>query len=78
MNVLDSASQQPASAPQQTKSAPSASPQQVVDALHGVFGRHQAARAIHAKGVVLDGTFAPSSSASTLSRAPTCSRPQCR
>jgi catalase len=44
-------------------------PVQLVDALNGVFGRHSEARAIHAKGVVLEGDFTPSSAASSISKA---------
>lgn len=47
-----------------------ATPTQLVDVLNGVFGKHPGARAIHAKGVVLEGNFTPSPSAATLSRAP--------
>jgi Catalase len=49
---------------------PGATPTQLVDVLNGVFGKHPGARAIHAKGVVLEGNFTPSPSAATLSRAP--------
>ena len=45
-------------------------PAQLVDAINGAFGRHPHARALHAKGIVLDGTFTPSAAARTLSRAP--------
>src|SRR6185437_2723187 len=45
-------------------------PEQMVDALNGVFGKQTTNRAVHAKGVVLTGTFAPSPDASTLSKAP--------
>jgi catalase len=37
-----------------------ASPAGLVDALNGVFGKQIHGRAIHAKGVVLEGTFTPS------------------
>lgn len=47
-----------------------ATPEQLVDALNGVFGKQQGARAVHAKGVVLEGVFTPSNSASSLSKAP--------
>ena len=50
--------------------APAATPPQLVDALYGVFGRHPHARAVHAKGIVLEGTFAPSPEAASISRAP--------
>lgn len=45
-------------------------PDQLVDALNGVFGKQKTNRAVHAKGVVLTGTFTPSPAASTLSKAP--------
>ena len=44
------------------------SPQQLIDALRGVFGRHHA-RLAHAKGVLLEGNFAPTAEARGLSRA---------
>ncbi|MBN3795815.1 catalase family peroxidase [Burkholderia sp. Ac-20392] len=54
--------------------APSAgqksSPTQLVDALNGVFGRHPGARAVHAKGIVLEGSFTPSAAAPAVSKAP--------
>jgi catalase len=43
-------------------------PQDLVDALHAAFGEHHA-RAVHAKGLLLDGTFTPSKDARALSRA---------
>jgi len=45
-------------------------PTQLVDALNGVFGKHPGARAVHAKGIVLEGTFTPSATASSISKAP--------
>jgi catalase len=45
-------------------------PTQLVDALNGVFGKHAGARAVHAKGVVLEGQFTPSPSAASISKAP--------
>jgi catalase len=53
-----------------TAKADDASPEASVDALNGVFGVHQGARAVHAKGTVLTGTFAASPSAAELSTAP--------
>ena len=47
-----------------------ATPTQLVDALNGVFGKHPGTRAIHAKGVVFEGSFTPSRSAATISKAP--------
>jgi catalase len=43
------------------------SPQNLVDALHAAFGEHHA-RAVHAKGVLLEGQFAAAKTARTLSR----------
>jgi catalase len=40
-----------------------------VDALNKVFGQHPGARAIHAKGTVLQGTFEPSAHAKSISKA---------
>ena len=45
-------------------------PVQVVDALNGVFGKQAQGRAIHAKGVVLEGSFTALPAAHSLSRAP--------
>ena len=42
----------------------------MVDAVNGVFGVHQGARAVHAKGTVLTGTFAASPEAAALTTAP--------
>jgi catalase len=41
---------------------------QLVDDLHSVFGKHHA-RAVHAKGVILEGIFVPTEAARALSRA---------
>jgi len=43
-------------------------PQDLVDALHAAFGEHHA-RAVHAKGILLEGTFTASKNARPLSRA---------
>lgn len=45
------------------------SPVGLVDALNGVFGKQTTGRAIHAKGIVLEGNFTASKSAGTLSSA---------
>ena len=50
--------------------AETSTPEQLVDALNGVFGKHPGARPVHAKGIMLEGTFTPSASASALSKAP--------
>lgn len=47
-----------------------ATPEQLVDALNGVFGKHPGARAVHAKGILLQGEFKPSPAAASLSIAP--------
>jgi catalase len=44
------------------------SPAQLVDALHSAFGDHHA-RAVHAKGIILEGNFAPAPEARGLSKA---------
>jgi catalase len=44
-------------------------PEQLVDAFNAVFGVHPGARANHAKGVILEGTFTPSASAAPVSKA---------
>jgi catalase len=43
---------------------------QIVDTLNSIFGSYPGYRTVHAKGVVCDATFTPSSSAASLSRAP--------
>ncbi|MBO2012236.1 catalase family peroxidase [Siccationidurans soli] len=45
-----------------------ASPVQMVQALNSAFGAHHA-RAVHAKGIILQGSFLPAASASRLTRA---------
>ena len=58
----------------QTSASPpptqASTPEQLVDALNGVFGKHPGARAVHAKGIVLEGSFMPDQKASTISKAP--------
>lgn len=51
-------------------STQSSTPAELVDAINLVFGKQTYNRAIHAKGIVLEGRFIPSSSAATLSKAP--------
>ncbi|NLR91867.1 catalase family peroxidase [Flammeovirga agarivorans] len=43
-------------------------PSQLVQSLNGVFGKHKA-RAVHAKGIILTGSFQPSSSAQNITKA---------
>ena len=51
-----------------SQSAPARqSPQDLVDALHSAFGEHHA-RAVHAKGILLEGSFTPAKDARALSR----------
>jgi catalase len=47
---------------------PRQSPAQMVDALHSAFGQHHA-RAVHAKGILLEGIFVPSPQAESLTKA---------
>jgi catalase len=44
--------------------------EQIVDTMNTLFGKHPGFRSAHAKGVVCEGEFTPSPSASSLSRAP--------
>lgn len=48
----------------------SSTPEELVDALNLVFGKQTYGRAVHAKGIVLEGRFFPSPAAATLSNAP--------
>ncbi len=50
-------------------------PNQLVDALNGVFGKHAGTRAAHAKGICLIGLFTPSADAPSLSKAPHFAKP---
>jgi catalase len=45
-----------------------ASPGQLVDALHAAFGNNHS-RAVHAKGIIMEGTFTPNAKATTLTKA---------
>jgi catalase len=51
---------------QQTQAT--ATPADMVDALHSAFGDHHS-RAVHAKGIILEGTFKPDQDAAKISRA---------
>jgi catalase len=48
---------------------PNQSPKDLVDALHTAFGEHHA-RAVHAKGIILEGSFVADAGAKALSKAP--------
>ena len=43
--------------------------EQLVDVLNAIFGIHPGYRAVHAKGIVCEGTFTPTAAAASLSRA---------
>ena len=45
-------------------------PEQIVDTMNALFGKHPGFRSAHAKGIVCEGEFTPSTTAPTLSRAP--------
>jgi catalase len=45
-------------------------PEQIVDTMNKLFGKHPGFRSAHAKGIVCEGEFTPASTAATLSRAP--------
>jgi catalase len=44
--------------------------EQIVDAIHDIAGRHEGARAVHAKGTVCEGSFTATAEAAALTRAP--------
>jgi catalase len=44
-------------------------PEQIVDAIHDINGRHEGTRAVHAKGVVCAGTFKAAPEAASLTKA---------
>lgn len=50
------------------QSSPSRLPRQLVQDFHGAFGEHHA-RAVHTKGVILEGSFEPDVAAGQLSKA---------
>ena len=50
-------------------------PDQLVDALNGVFGKHPGDRAAHTKGICLTGQFTPAPDAPSLSKAPQFAKP---
>jgi catalase len=45
-------------------------PEQIVDTMNKLFGKHPGFRSAHAKGIVCEGEFTPSPSAAMLSKAP--------
>jgi catalase len=62
--AIGSAAVCPAGAAEPTHETPAS----MVGALHTAFGEHHA-RAVHAKGIILEGTFKPASQARTIARA---------
>lgn len=54
---------------QEAPASPKSLAEQLVDAFNGVFGVHSGARANHAKGILLEGVFTPSTSAASVSKA---------
>ncbi len=50
--------------------AQDAQPDDLINALNGVFGKHAGKRAAHPKGICLKGSFTPTAEAATLSKAP--------
>jgi catalase len=56
-------------APERAAASEHATPRQAVEAIHGIFGEHHA-RAVHAKGILLEGTFTPDPAAARLTKAP--------
>jgi len=54
---------------QNSSSEQARSPVALVDSLNGVFGKQTDGRAIHAKGIVLQGEFTPTRTAASLSKA---------
>jgi catalase len=55
---------------------PKSLPEQSVDAFAAVFGTHPQARVNHAKGVIVEGTFTPSASAASVSKAAHFKKPK--
>jgi hypothetical protein len=45
-------------------------PEQIVDTMNALFGKHPGFRSAHAKGIVCEGEFTPAAAAATLSKAP--------
>jgi len=54
---------------QSTQSPPKETPLSLVEGLQTAFGKHHA-RAVHAKGVILEGTFTPAPEAKTIVKTP--------
>lgn len=51
------------------KTKTESTPYQMVEALHGVFGKHPNARAVHAKGIIVEGFFEAEKNAKKITKA---------
>jgi len=60
------------------KEPPDPQSREALQAFDNLFGLHPGFRPVHAKGILLSGTFAPSSSAKALTKAPHANRPSTR
>ena len=60
------------------KAQPDPQSREALRAFDDLFGLHPGFRPVHAKGILLSGTFAPSSSAKALTKAPHANRPSTR
>ena len=69
-SIVGLAIQGEGSTPEQVQaSPPKDTPLSTVEALHAAFGRHHA-RALHTKGVILEGTFTPAPEARSIVKTP--------
>jgi len=64
--------------PGMKKEPPDPQSREALQAFDNLFGLHPGFRPVHAKGILLSGTFAPSSSAKALTKAPHANRPSTR
>jgi catalase len=55
--------------------AEEAQPEELIDGLNGVFGKHAGKRASHAKGICVKGTFTPTAEAAALTKSPQFAAP---
>ena len=62
----------------EAKKEPDAISREALEAFDNLFGLHPGFRPVHAKGILLSGTFTPSSSVKALTRAPHVNRPSIR
>lgn len=64
--------------PQAQREPPDPLSQDILQAFDNLFGHHPGFRPVHAKGILLSGTFAPSPSSQSLTNAPHIARPSTR